>query len=99
MTEPVRTLEEAKVEKEMEVRQRAEEEFWSKFKVNDWDIPIARILQLIIRIQRGGQVSQGARDRLQSAEAVHDRLDTLVPQVRSATTIEAVDAIRWIPQG
>lgn len=90
-----RTLAQAKLEKELECRQGAEAEFWSKFMLNDWDIPVARILQLIVRVQGGGAIPQTARDRIQAAQDVVQRLDTLIPQIRAMTTIQEVDAVRW----
>lgn len=91
-----RTLEQAKAEKEFECRQAAEAEFWSKFMLNDWDIPIARVLQLVVRVQNGGTIPQAARDRMQAAQDVVQRLDTLIPQIRAMTTIQEVDAVRWV---
>lgn len=92
-----RTLQQAKTEKELECRRDAEEEFWSKFMLNNWDIPVARILQLIVRVQGGGAIPQTARDRMQAAQDVVQRLDALIPQIRAMTTIQEVDAVRWTP--
>lgn len=91
-----RTLAQAKAEKEFECRQAAEAEFWSKFLLNDWDIPVARILQLVVKVQGGGAIPQTARDRLQASQDVVQRLDTLIPQIRAMTTIQEVDAVQWV---